>query len=490
LFFVSSWLIVFPLGRIATARIETVGLHRNALVAMIGSAIRSAPSDVAASDGKPSRFNKSEVRDWAKPLFYQVQAENPRLQVRSPQWEALSMLRAAAAGRNIIMVSLESTGAQYLRLDSGTRSSSPSFTIRNPQSKIRNQTDPMPHLSELAGKAIVFDNAYAVYPESIKGLLSVLCSTFPALDTATDVYQGLPCQPLPARLAAAGYRTGLFHSGRFMYLGMESIIRNRGYDTLEDAGDIGGNQKSSFGVDEPSTVRRILLWIDSLPKSQKFFVTYLPIAGHHPYETPKRGPFPENEEIGRYRNALHYGDAALDSLARGLRERGLEEKTLWVIFGDHGEAFGQHDGNFGHTFFLYDENIRVPLLVAAPGLLQKQLRVDAVTSLVDVSPTILDLAGLPIPEVYQGRSALDAEPRLALFFTDYSLRFIGLRDRSWKFILELDSGRSKLFDLGRDPQESNDLSYLHGDLVSRYTQHLLQWSAAQKKFIAGSTTGP
>ncbi|HEV8129972.1 MAG TPA: sulfatase [Acidobacteriota bacterium] len=486
---VSLLCLVLALGPVAAARVETLGLHRNALVALIASAIRSAPSDTAASGGRLSGFDEAAVHDWMRPLYSDGRPENPQSEIRTVQSEDLSSLRGAAAGRNIIMVSLESTAAQYLHLTSAGHNNRIGNVFRMRKAEcgmqnaaIRNRDDPMPHLSELAAKAIVFENTYAVYPESIKGLFSVLCSTFPALDTATDIYSEVPCRPLPAVLAGAGYRTALFHSGRFMYLGMESIIRNRGYETLEDAGEIGGNQESSFGVDEPSTVRRMLSWIDSLPSGHRFFLTFLPIAGHHPYETLQPGPFPENEEIGRYRNALHYGDAALDSLARGLRERGLEEKTLWVIFGDHGEAFGQHDGNFGHTFFLYDENVRVPLVVAAPGLLRKQVQVQRVISLIDAAPTILDLAGLPIPETYQGRSVLNGESRMALFFTDYSLRFLGLRDQSWKFIVELDSGRSKLFDLGRDPGERNDLSPLHDARAGRYAQHLLRWSAAQKNF--------
>ena len=89
----------------------------------------------------------------------------------------------------------------------------------------------------------------------------------------------------------------MFHSGRFRYLGMEAIINGRGYQTLEDAGDIGGNHNSSFGVDEPATVARMLAWIDGLPRGQRFFLTYLPIAGHHPYATPEHGPFAGTAEI-------------------------------------------------------------------------------------------------------------------------------------------------------------------------------------------------
>jgi len=271
-------------------------------------------------------------------------------------------------------------------------------------------------------------------------------------------------------LAGAGYHTALFHSGRFDYLGMQSIIRNRGYQTLEDAGSIGGNRNSSFGVDEPSTVARMLSWIDALPRGQRFALTYLPIAGHHPYETPERGPFPEREEIGRYRNALLYGDAALGELIDGLKVRGLADDTVWIIYGDHGEAFGQHEGNYAHTFFIYDENVHVPLLIAAPGQIPNQVRVRKVVSLVDLAPTILDLIGATPPALYQGRSMLDAVPRLALFFTDYSLKLAGVRDGPWKLIQELDSGRAKLFNLDRDPQESTDVSRENPELAERYKQ--------------------
>src|SRR5437016_14306082 len=118
-------------------------------------------------------------------------------------------------------------------------------------------------------------------------------------------------------------------SGRFRYLGMEAIINGRGYQTLEDAGDIGGNHKSSFGVDEPATVARMLAWIDGLPRGQRFFLTYLPIAGHNPYATPEHGPFAGTGAIYQYRKALHCADASLGALSECLRARRLEQNTAW-----------------------------------------------------------------------------------------------------------------------------------------------------------------
>ncbi len=295
---------------------------------------------------------------------------------------------------------------------------------------------------------------------------------------------------MAAALSDAGYATALFHSGRFIYLGMEAVIRNRGFATLEDAGDIGGNRKSSFGVDEPATVARILNWIDAAPRRRPFFVTYLPIAGHHPYETGEAGPFPDNDEFGRYRNALHYGDASLGKLMDGLEARGLDRQTVWIVLGDHGEAFGQHEGNYGHTFHVYEENVHVPFLIAASGLVPTEIHSRQVVSLIDTAPTVLALAGLPPPQSYQGQSMLRPARRIALFFADYSLGILGLRDGPWKLIHEPDSGRSKLFDLEKDPHEQTNVEALHPGQTRWYAQNLRNWSGARKQsLIAAAEAG-
>ena len=265
-----------------------------------------------------------------------------------------------------------------------------------------------------------------------------------------------------------------------MYLGMEAVVRDRGYQTLEDAGDIGGHHSSSFGVDEPSTVERILHWIDRVPPDRPFFVTYLPIAGHHPYETAEGGPFADDHDFGQYRNALHYGDAAIGTLKRGLEVRGRQQNTLWVVLGDHGEAFGQHEGNYGHTFHLYEENVRVPFLISASWLFPREIHSRRVVSLIDTAPTALELLGIPPPANYQGRSMLEGGPRMALFFADYSLGMVGLRDGPIKFIYEMDSGRSRMFDLERDPGERLNVTDGHVEHAREYQRLLREWSAAQK----------
>ena len=433
-------LLLVVLAPPAESRIDAHGRHRNALVALVHSVLPHVQS------------GGGDARDWRESPFATETAED------------LVQLRGAARGFNVIVVSLESTAAQYLPLYGGTG-------------------DVMPRLHALAEHALVVDRAYAAYPESIKGLFSILCSTFPAFDIEADALGRAPCRPFPEMLRQAGYETALFHSGRFDYLGMNAVIRGRGLDTLEDAGHIGGNHESSFGVDEPSTVARMLRWIDERPHDTPFFLMYMPIAGHHPYEAPSPGVFPTDADFGRYRNALRYGDESLGDLIDGVRARALDARTLWVVFGDHGEAFGQHDGNFGHTFFLYDENVRVPLVIAASALMSGQTRTSRPVSLVDVAPTVLDLLGLPQSPAHQGVSMLGGSPRMALFFTDYSLPLAGLVDGRWKAIHDLHTRRTRLFDLAEDPGETRDAAAKAPARAAWYAQTLRAWTAAQKHYV-------
>jgi len=424
------------IGAHADARIDTRGLHRNAFGALIASSV--AHVSAAPDGGHLDAGAHALVRG----------AEN------------LEPLRGIARDRNVVFIVLESTAARYL----GVYGASP---------------DPMPRLTELAREAVVFQNAYAVYPESIKGLFSALCSRYPAFNTPPEAHATVPCMSVAGVLSAAGYRTALFHSGRFEYLGMAPMIAHRGFDVLEDAGHIGGEASSSFGVDEPSTVQRMLAWVDSLQRGERFFLMYLPVAGHHPYAAPNRGPFDSTSDFGRYLNAVHDGDAALGALVDGLRARRLDDRTVFVVQGDHGEAFGQHPDNFAHSLFIYDENVRIPYLVAAPGLITDRIRVQRVASVIDTAPTILDLAGLARPDGYQGRSLLDAESRTAFFHADYSLGWLGLREACWKYIYEVDSGRSRLFDVCRDPDETIDRSEEFDVRARAYRDRVQRWAAAQ-----------
>ncbi len=416
-------------GFAAGADARTHGLHRSAVPTLV----RSAFPRLAAA-------GSSDV-EWRAPF-----------EPGAPSQDCTA-LYGTARGCNVLMVVLESVAAADVKPWGGS-------------------ADPMPNLTALANRSLVFENAYAVYPESVKGLVALLASRPPAMDTAAEDYAGVAFETLPRTLGGAGYASALFHSGRFDYLGMNAVVRERGYDVLHDAGDIGGVHESSFGVDERSTVEHALRWIRARGDTS-WFVTYMPIAGHHPYDAPEAGPYDARTERGAYYNALHYADRYVGRLIAG-----VPDDTLIVVVGDHGQAFHQHPGNYGHSFFLYEENVRVPLLIAAPGV--EARRIERVASHLDVAPTVLELLGRPVPASFRGGSLLEPAPRPALMFTDYSMALLALRDGRWKFIHEVESGRSALFDLAADPGERVDLAGRHGTRVRAYRDRLLRWGAAQR----------
>jgi len=165
-------------------------------------------------------------------------------------------------------------------------------------------------------------------------------------------------------------------------------------------------------------------------------------------------------------------DAQVGRLLQALRDDGLYDRALIVVTADHGEELWDHGGFFhGHT--LYDELLRVPLIVKFPGAWAAGVKVDALARTVDILPTITDLlsragagAGAgPWPEA-DGESLVplvtgEAPPR-TLFATvgrvdDRSPPLHAVRTASSKLILDVRSGDELLFDLERDPAERDNL---------------------------------
>lgn len=434
--------VLLALAPMAFARVPTVGRERNVITAL-GSALWPRLASRDSADGTNWRVSPFGMRAAPSRTDY----------------------RHAGTGFNVVLIVLESTAAQYLAPYGAA-------------------DDPMPAVSALAARSLVIADAYASYPESIRALYSLGCAKSPAFDVSAEQLAAAACDALPVQLARAGYRTALYHSGRFAYLGMTETLATLQFETMVDAGGIGGRVESSFGVDEPSTVTKMFEWIDQGDPARPFFLTYLPTAGHHPYASSGAGPFGTGDDLSAYKNAIHEGDAAIATFLAGLRERGLDSRTVVIVTGDHGEAFGQHSGNFAHSFFIYDENIRVPLIIHVPG--RPAGRLNRVASLVDVAPTLLDILGAPPLSGAEGASLLDGPERLALFFTDYAVGWLGLRDGCLKYSFEVGSRRSYLYNACDDPFETVNLAERSHDRVEAYRNHVERWAAARRAAVLGT----
>jgi lipoteichoic acid synthase len=299
----------------------------------------------------------------------------------------------------------------------------------------------------------------------------------PMPDASPGDYARHAARALPHRLRPHGYRSALFHSGRFDFLGMRDVIGPMGFDLLADAATMRGERSTSFGIDEETTVDALLRWLGGLPPTQRALACWLPIAGHHPYSSPPGGPFPTDTQLGCYRNALHYADRMLARLCAGMCALAPSENWLLVVVGDHGQAFGEQPGNFGHAFGVYDENLRVPLVFCAPGAIAPGLVHDAPCSHLEVVPTLLDLLGIDV------EGALRADPgadHCVHAFTDWGDLQVAARTARWQLVHDLASSRDKLFDRVVAGGGANDVAAMHPDVVVRLRAQALCWLAAAR----------
>jgi arylsulfatase A-like enzyme len=159
-------------------------------------------------------------------------------------------------------------------------------------------------------------------------------------------------------------------------------------------------------------------------------------------------------------------DANIERLVDGLAQRGLRHKTLFVFTSDHGESILEHR-HMGHGNSLYQTELHIPLIFHGPGVWGRaQVRSDLVCS-TDVMPTILDLAGLPVPGDLDGASlfgggAGDRPERSCLSvagsFETMRLSMVSLRKGSAKVIYDRRSGAVEMYDLDADPGETKDVA--------------------------------
>jgi arylsulfatase A-like enzyme len=210
-----------------------------------------------------------------------------------------------------------------------------------------------------------------------------------------------------------------------------------------------------------------------------------------------------------YQAAIFDVDRQIGRIVDALAEAGLADDTVVALCSDHGEEFGEH-GNYAHFFTFYDHNVRVPLLFHGPGIGHK--RVDSLVSLLDVAPTLAELAGLdPDPE-WDGRNVASAEAAgrdhvvMETFFggnCEFARRplYFAVRSRGHKYMWKeyrdprdsftLDG--SELYDVAADPAEKNNLYRpdhpvaveLHQAIVDRTVQ-IAEIDAARTEAIKSS----
>jgi arylsulfatase A-like enzyme len=299
-----------------------------------------------------------------------------------------------------------------------------------------------PEIDRLAAGGVRFIRAISQATWTLPSHLSLLTSRYPFEfgDTGPDMRAQPEIPHLPELLRATGYATGAVTGGAYLNA---SFGFSRGFDSYVTERTVEGFVHSACE------------WLGTAGQRQPFFLflhtyevhDYSLQHGHHlaEFESGYAGKvqpgFDLVSEIDRrngisvldeadvaHINALYDGevrcaDAALGCIFARLRELELWGDTFVILLSDHGEMLGEH-GAFGHENSMYEEQIRVPLIVRGPGVASPSVgqSVDGVVELTDVAPTILEAAGVEIPSRMEGESLWSAlrggsvRPRVAVSF--------------------------------------------------------------------------
>jgi arylsulfatase A-like enzyme/Tfp pilus assembly protein PilF len=263
-----------------------------------------------------------------------------------------------------------------------------------------------PNLDELARRGVVFSRAYAQVPLTTPSHATILTGTYPGFNHVN--YMGDPLGKalpfLPEILHRNGYRTAAFVGALVLDPRKLAPGFERGFD-IYDAGfhRRRGSEDRYRSLERrgEEVVNRALAWLSKQPAGPFFLWVHL-YDPHDPYSPPE--PYQTRYQAEPYDGEIAYTDSVVGRLITGLRTRGLFDGALLAVMADHGEAFGEHGENH-HGIFLYDETIHVPLLFKLPGQ-HSSRKVETGVGLVDVAPTILQAAHLPVPPVMQGESLL------------------------------------------------------------------------------------
>lgn len=353
--------------------------------------------------------------------------------------EAAKPAAATPAARNLVIITIDTLRADRV----GTYGYAPARTAT---------------MDRLARDGVKFTHAYATAPITLTSHASLMTGRYPAGHGArhNGMRLDLKTPTLADRLSQAGFATGGFVAAYPLDRRFGLI---KGFQTYGDHMPPSRNGRAVNERPGRAVVDEALAWL-ARHRGTRFFLWVHLFEPHAPYGDPAdpRGLTPQV----RYDNEVAEADVQAGRIIDALGPDRLS--TLVVVAADHGEAFGEH-GEVGHSIFVYDTTLRVPLILSGGGLPRDRTIADPV-ALIDVAPTVLrmlgvasfDADGIDLAPALNGLSLpardLYAESFAPLLDFGWS-PLQSLRSRQWKYI---EAPRPELYEIVQDPGETRDLS--------------------------------
>ena len=346
----------------------------------------------------------------------------------------------------------------------------------------------MPNAAKLADASVQFDHAYAQAPNTPRSFPSFLFSRLPS-----QVKWGSKNANFPVVLSskAGGDPTlfeelgkaGLVPHGVFshFYLKPENGIAE-GFASWDNEGALTLHD-SNTDIAAPRITAKVEAKLATLGKSHERFALWTHLFEPHS-KYMDHAEFPSHsggikglEE--KYDGEVAFADKHIGAMLAALGKAGLADRTIVVLMSDHGEGFGEHkvfgERMYFHGQTLYDELLRVPLVVHVPGVAHR--KVPDPVMLIDLAPTLLDLVGHVAPPSMMGRSLVPAllgrpiapVPVVAELLTapSWQHKWRAVVDAGWKLLEKQSEGSMELYDLAHDPTEQSNLAETEPERVQK-----------------------
>jgi arylsulfatase A-like enzyme len=211
------------------------------------------------------------------------------------------------------------------------------------------------------------------------------------------------------------------------------------------------------------------------------------VQGHYPYffATEEEDFGVANISFNRYLNTMKHNDELIGAVMKSLKDRGLDDSTLVVVTGDHGEAFGQH-GQFGHGTSIYEENLRVPLYFINSTLFHGERKQD-IAGMKDLATTVFSIINVDKPEIWQGRDLMSTNSNEVFYFAPWSDYLFGYRKENMKYIFNETQNTIEVYDLNLDPEEKINLfDKTTNEEIEHARYRVAAWVQFQNKFFKES----
>jgi arylsulfatase A-like enzyme len=410
----------------------------------------------------------------------------------------------AASGPNVIVVVVDAMRADRLGPYGATR-------------------DTTPNLNRFAGRSVVFEHVVTQSAWTVPAVTSLLTSLDPL---SHRVLRYNPSQRLEMDQLAASEDTlaEMFKSAGYQTVALKKTVvvdTNRGLTQGFDVNRIIGGQMAE-GTSAQELTDAASAWLGTERDPSRPFLMYLHYMDPHssyrapePWYSKYKGGysgsltgdhmeierrFVQNKEKaseadiaylkGLYDAEIEYWDSQFGRFMQQLVVSGLDANTIVAVVSDHGEAFAEH-GQWFHGD-VWQENVHIPWIVKVPGVTPG--RRAAWSQIIDVAPTLADLAGVPRGQRWQGRShaanivnAAAPAPGGSVY-TEYGNYRALISADGMKLVLGY--GNAKLYNLQSDPHETNDLAPVRGMLVDRLKAEIEARTAASRAAAVGAAPAP